>query len=457
MFIWAPHSVRNPWPLKGVALAVLILGCTASSAQIPPPSELFSHTVQKGERLSTLLSTLLQLPEGANQALNDLKRINAGVDLHNLQAGQMLQVPKAWLQARANHARVTQVQCSGPHRPELAKPVSKSLSVGDTVGEGDLLRMPPGCQLMLTLQDGSRIHMPSGAVVEITRLQTPKALGAPQVRLKLLEGRMGLDVFNKRPVDSVFEVQTPKTLAGVRGTQFRVGFESETQNSRVEVLSGEVINQGGNDAQITPLRQGTGQLVRSTGSGEPPQTLPDAPVLQLDPLGKTGQLHFSAVPQAVAYAWRDSVAVNQFAAGGQRSPTTLKIETGTLGTRAQAWYVSSIDRFGLQGLDRTYALCAQATLPPDTFCSVAFDTSSFNGRPMQLTLSPVPSSEKSQAPMRLNSYGPDNGRLWIGALRPGQYRYDLSHLPIGGNAINPDHWVLHTGLFQLVNVHTGQP
>lgn len=438
---------------------MLVLGMSLASAQTVS-ADFFTYKVQKGERLSSFLASVLQLPEGAEKALQDLQKNNVGVDFHNLQPGQLIQVPKSWLQVQANYARVTQVQCSGSYWPNVSKPETKPLNVGDWVGEGYLLRMPPGCQVMLTLQDGSRIQMPSGAVMEITSLHTPKALGAPQVRLKLMEGRIGLDVFNKRPVDSVFEVQTPKTLAGVRGTQFRVGFDANTQNSRVEVLEGEVKNRGQGDANPSSLPKGTGQRVGATGAGNEPQILPPAPMFKnyqsASDNPRTGQLNFAAAPQAKSYAWRESVEVNQFSVGVEHSTSALHLTVPSMGSRAQTWYVSSVDSSGLQGLESTYALCHNEAPADASYCSVAFDTSSFNGRPMRLTLyHEHPSAGRSVA-LSTKGNGPEQGRLWVGALRPGQYRYDLSYLPVNGNPLNPDHWVYQTGLFQLINVHSGQ-
>ena len=440
-------------------MAMLVLGASIAGAE-PLTSDLFSYKVQKGDHLSALLASLLQLPNGAEKALQDLQKLNASVDLHKLQAGQTLYIPRPWLQAQANSARVTQVQCSGNYWPDMSNPDTKPLHVGDGVGEGSLLRVPPGCQVILTLQDGSRIQMPSGAVMEITSLNTPKALGAPQVRLKLLEGRIGLDVFNKRPANSVFEVQTPKTLAGVRGTQFRVGFDSKQQNSSVEVLQGEVKNRGQGDGNASSLPQGMGQWVDAQGLGGQPQKLLAAPGFQhyqlLNSATGAGQLGFSNVSQAKGYAWREGLAVNQFEAGVQQSSSALSLNVPSLGARAQAWYVSSVAPSGLQGMESTYALCHTEEPAANGYCSVAFDTSSFNGRPMRLVLERLTANGVNTTALHWESKGPDNGRMWVGALQPGVYRYELRYLPADRDALNADHWVTQNGQFQLINVHTGQ-
>jgi len=424
-----------------------------------PGADFFKYTVQKGDRLSTLLGSVVQLPKGPESALKELQSMNAHVDLHNLRAGQNLQIPNTWLQAKVNLARATQVQCSSRSWPEVANPEAKPLNVGDEVGEGSLLRVPSGCQVMLTLEDGSRIQLPSGAVMEITSLRTPKVLNAPQVRLKLHEGRVGLDIFNKRPANSVFEVQTPKSLAGVRGTQFRVGYEADLQNSTVDVLLGEVKNQGQGDNDPSILPKGTGQRVGASGAGDPPKILPVAPVFEryasTSRIG-TGQLLFAASPDATAYAWRKTVAVNQFGVAAQRSASTLNLPLEALNSRAQVWFVSSLEGSGLQGLESTFAVCHNEIATGSSYCSVAFDTSSGVSRPMRLVLERAQANEAPQTVLRTERIGPANGSLWLGALQPGRYVYELSHLPVHKDAVNPDHWVTQTGQFELINVRTRQ-
>ena len=466
----ARKTNRYTTPLWRLAVTMLLLGASIAGAQ-PSTADLFSYKVQKGDRLSGLLMSLLQLPDGAEKALQTLQKLNAKVDLHKLQAGQTLQIPKSWLQAHANHAQATQVQCTGNYWPGISRPDSRSdsrsdsrpdakpLNVGDWVSEGSLLRVPAGCQVMLTLQDGSRIQMPSGAVMEIISMNTPKALGAPQVRLKLSEGRIGLDVFNKRPANSVFEVQTPKSLAGVRGTQLRVGFDSKQQKSQIEVLQGEAKNQGQADVSPINLPQGMGQWVDAQGLGDQPQKLLPAPVFKhyriLNSRTGAGRLGFSDVPRVMGYAWREGLAVNQFEVGVKPSSSALNLNVPSLGARAQVWYVSSLDRSGLQGLESAYALCHTEEPAAQGYCSIAFDTSSFNGRPMRMVLERLPAHRVSSTELQFESSGPDNGRIWVGALQPGVYRYELSYLPADREALEADHWVTQNGQFQLINVHTG--
>jgi hypothetical protein len=61
----------------------------------------------------------------------------------------------------------------------------------------------------------------------------------------------------------------------------------------------------------------------------------------------------------------------------------------------------------------------------------------------------------SSTELQFESSGPDNGRIWVGALQPGVYRYELSYLPADREALEADHWVTQNGQFQLINVHTG--
>ncbi len=107
-------------------------------------------------------------------------------------------------------------------------------------------------------------------------------------------------------------------------------------------------------------------------------------------------------------------------------------------------------------MESTYALCHTEEPAANGYCSVAFDTSSFNGRPMRLVLERLTANGVNTTALHWESKGPDNGRMWVGALQPGVYRYELRYLPADRDALNADHWVTQNGQFQLINVHTGQ-
>jgi hypothetical protein len=445
--------------VHGLFGLVLLSVMAPASSQKAPSESLFDYKIPPGDQLSNLVVFLLKLPNDANSALLHLKQINPDVDLLQLKTGQTVQVPLAWLRSQSQSAKVSQVLCKGAFWPDTTHPVSKALQVGDGVGEGAVLRVPAGCQLTLSMPDGSRVHLPSGASVKIERLRIPNVSGLPQVRFKLLQGRMGVDVLKKRPSGSNFEVQTPQAIAGVRGTQFRVGFD-DTQISRFEVIEGEVQQQGLNDNTTSQLQTGIGQWVDARGTSAMPTALPAAPQFQQflpqNPSG-SGNLLFAQEPKAVAYSWRQNPSVNHFSMNGELSAQPLKLPTRMLSTMAQVWFVSSIDSAGLQGLEHTYAMCHESAGIQGGFCSAAFDTSFFNGRPMRLTLSLENRGASNTTDMRFFVTAPDNGTLWVGGLKPGAYRYHLSHLPEHGESGNPEHWVSQTGQFQLVNVYTGKP
>jgi hypothetical protein len=450
----------RPHSLFKLSLLVFFFQMSAQALAQTPTTGIYIYRSQSGDKLSSLTGSLWRLPANAEQALQYLVKLNPGVNFHRLKAGQSIQVPQAWLRFQTQNAKASQVECQGIYWPSISTPEEKVLEVGDLVGEGAVLKVPAACQVTLTLPEGSRIHLPSGAAIEIDQLRIPDTGGSPQVRLKLLEGKMALDVLPKRPVDAVLEVKTPRSIAGVRGTQFRVGFDSETQISRVEVIQGEVQNQGEADVSGSRLSQGTGQWVNTLGASAAPTALPKAPEfleLQIRDQAGTGTLVFSTTPHAKAYGWGQGQTVNPFAASDKRSADALKIELSNLSGQAQIWRVSSIDAAGLQGADDIHAVCQPNALTTKDLCSVAFDTSNFLGRPMRLTLTSQKNQPSNSVDMHIKLLAPDNGKLWVGALRAGKYHYRLSHLPAQMDAFNQDHWVSQSGHFQLTHAASGKP
>ena len=115
------------------------------------------------------------------------------------------------------------------------------------------------------LEDGSIIRLPSSASLKITTLRKNAIESAPEVRLDLTRGRVELDVHKGRAKTTPFEIRTPLSIMGVRGTEFRVGYSPEDNAGQVEVLGGIVQTRGSADAQGRPITKGLGVPIDADG------------------------------------------------------------------------------------------------------------------------------------------------------------------------------------------------
>jgi hypothetical protein len=101
----------------------------------------------------------------------------------------------------------------------------------------------------MLLEDSSVIRLPSSAAVKIAILRKNALESSPEVQLDLVRGRIELEVYKGRAQTTPFEVRTPLSITGVRGTEFRVGYAPAEQTGQVEVLGGVVQAMGLSDAE----------------------------------------------------------------------------------------------------------------------------------------------------------------------------------------------------------------
>jgi len=144
-------------------------------------------------------------------------------------------------------------------------------------------------------------------------------------------------------------VRTPTSVAGVRGTQFRVGVDGDTTTN--EVVNGKVAVGNGKPGGEVLLDAGKGNVVNAKGVGQPVDLLP-AP--SLAGLGKDGQpqVRLSPVPGAVAYhvqVSNDPDGQDVLAEARSNEP---HLKFANLHEGAYYVRMSAIDKHGLEGFAR---------------------------------------------------------------------------------------------------------
>jgi ferric-dicitrate binding protein FerR (iron transport regulator) len=148
------------------------------------------------------------------------------------------------------------------------------------VAEGAIIEVPAECHASLLLEDGSVIRLPSSASLKITTLRKNALESVPEVKLDLARGRIELDVNKNRTKSTPFEVRTPLSIMGVRGTEFRVGYSPDEHLGQVEVLGGTVQTRGSSDAMSRPITKGLGVPIDSEGKALAIEKLLEAPLFE---------------------------------------------------------------------------------------------------------------------------------------------------------------------------------
>lgn len=359
------------------AVVWLALTTLASASAVIQETE--DHLLYKLQPRDTLLSLVAQYTQGP-QALAQIVKLNKISNPNVVPVGFALKIPRTLIKYSPSTATVSRLNCRSITRMDgdSAVPVQS----GDILVEGAVIRIPAGCQLALTLEDTSVLRMMSGAVIKLKTLRRNMFENSPEVRLELLDGRMEVDVPRKRQGgDAPFEVRTPTSVAGVRGTEFRVGFDAHKRNSQVEVLTGVVAAQGSADQSMQHANAGQGVVIEPNGKALPVESLLSAPRFEksMPTTGSKDWLFTFSVPSEARQALVRSSEDASFSF--ITSEETLKRAELTMAdltskTMFQQW--ASVSASGLVGYSNNYGFCKGYKRLDVWRCNIHFNMTGLN-------------------------------------------------------------------------------
>lgn len=210
-----------------VLMSCLMLAGPARSQPAGALGDDFIYRIRQGDTLIDLATRYTR-----NQAnWNRLQTLNQIVTPERLPVGLELHIPLSMIPVRAANARVLHV--SGQ-----ASLDGKSLRAGDTVAEGSTVATAANGFVTLELADGSKLTLPAGGAVELTRLRQFEGTALTDSVVNVQRGGVESSVAPAGEGVGRFEVRTPVAVTGVRGTRFRV--QSSEHGVHSEVLDGSV-------------------------------------------------------------------------------------------------------------------------------------------------------------------------------------------------------------------------
>ena len=265
-----------------VAVVIATLACQSALAAPPAPEPVFLYTVRKGDELIKMSMESFSSPDDWKEivTLNNLKNPDA------IQPGQILKIPTRLMKLFPLNA--TLVSTSGDVQLGGTK-----VGTGTSVPEGSKLQTGRNSSAVLELADGSRVTMLPNTLAELATSRSyglrgdTAATGSTNWFSGLLRLSTGvLETLAAKNVkrNSPLQIETPTSLVGVRGTQFRVAFDDPTsQNARTEVLEGNVRADNPAQSTGTDLAQGKGSVFNATVKAIAVVDLPKAPDLSKVP------------------------------------------------------------------------------------------------------------------------------------------------------------------------------
>lgn len=317
----------------------------------------FMYRVQQGDTLGELS----QRYTGNTENWRTLQQLNQVGDEFSLSIAKMLRIPFSMIPEQPTQAQIRHV--AGEARIDGAL-----VSAGQTLAEGQTLVTGPAGFVGLELADGSSLSVPPVSELRLDRLREFQGTGLIDMIVDMREGSMEGEVAPRKTGVGRFEVRTPVSVTGVRGTRLRV--HASDTGVRSEVLQGQV-NVEASQSGATMLREQQGVAVDTAGRSSGPRRLLEAPTLTVPVRGGAGwMVDFPAIPGAQSYQvlvatdaqGRNLVSRSQVAA----PPASFSAP----GPGDYYVIVRAVDELGLTGLDASQPFEGQSVLMSGTGGSV---------------------------------------------------------------------------------------
>ncbi|NMG68262.1 peptidoglycan-binding protein LysM, partial [Azoarcus indigens] len=136
----------------------------------------------------------------------------------------------------------------------------KPLQTGTKLAEDAQIDTGDKGAVTLAFDDGTRVTVPPGSHVALSRVRAFARAGLIDVRVHVKKGEAESNVAPKKSGVGRYEISTPALVTGVRGTRFRV--QASEAGSTSSVLEGEVATSAGRQRQA--VKAGFG-VVASAG------------------------------------------------------------------------------------------------------------------------------------------------------------------------------------------------
>lgn len=167
---------------------------------------------------------------------------------------------------------------------------TESAKIGTKVTEGDTVQSGHDSRAKIVMTDKNVLNISPDSKMTIEKYQNNG--DAKNVELKVEFGKVRASVEQKYDGDkSKFNIRTPTAVAGVRGTDFMIGYNSQTRVSEIVTFSGMVavgqVGISGGVSRPVYVPPGHSTLVGDGKPPEVPKALPASDLKQMNQDSKT--------------------------------------------------------------------------------------------------------------------------------------------------------------------------
>ena len=360
MFQTATKNKQKPAKtvvLRALTASLFIASATLAQSQTQAPAEEPSlpYTIKPTDKLIRLSREMLVNP----QAWAEVAKFNQMKNPNLIFPGQKLNIPLRYLKSTPSTGKVISADGEVTMGGNPTQP-------GAAIADGSQLKTGANSSAIIELGDGSRVKiLPNSLAQVITNRDYAMRDSSTSGTSNWFSGLMRLSagaleaLVNKTTGRATpLQIETPTSLVGVRGTEFRVTFDDPANNpsnaARTEVIEGKV--RADNPAQQSgaDLPMGTGAVVKPAEKEVKVVILLPAPDLTNTPAEVLKPLGAWPMPMlAGASAYRVQVSSDE---KFDKIVRNLKVESGNADLADLAngnWFarVRGIDGVGLEGFD----------------------------------------------------------------------------------------------------------
>lgn len=344
--------------LAGSLAACALLGALAGASVRAEPKdgaaegEAVIYEMKRGDNLYALAVCYLT----SRGAISEVQQINRIASVYRVPVATRLRIPLALLRAEPLKARILAVH-GAVSAAQGGRPVA--VANGGELTSGTVIETGSDGLITLELPNGSRTSLPTRTRLRIVHLRRFLLTNSIDYDFTVEAGKAETMATPLGTGGGLFRIRTPRAVAAVRGTRFRVGLAGDA--ALAEVLEGTVAA-GAAGAVGEPIGKGYGAVV--TEAGLTKEALMPAPVLtapgkvQVDPQVR---LTYDRALAATGYhlqVARDASFTEVIADRQSAAPVfeLADIPDGSLFVRT-----SAIATSGLEGEVQTYAMRRKLT------------------------------------------------------------------------------------------------
>ena len=410
----------------------------AQTATAAPREASLVYTVRPSDSLIKLAKDVLidkkAWPEVAK--FNRLKNANV------VFPGQKLDIPLRFLKSKTAGGKV--ISAEG----DVSLGSSAALA-GAALGDGSAFKTGPNSSAVIELGDGSRVKILPNSVAEVVTnrnyaMRDSSTSGSTNWfsgLMRLSEGALEALASKTAKRATPLKIETPTSIVGVRGTEFRVAFDDPLgKAARTEVIEGKVRADNPAQASGADLPMGTGAVVKPTEKEVKVVVLlpaPDLSGVSSEVLKPQGSWPMPTLAGANAYHVQVASDAQFDKIVRDLKVTTASADLGSLPNGSWFARVRGIDAVGLEGYNSVKLIAVKDGQWRVTYSSISvtegktvlgWDGQQAGGQPMIGTsYSGVLASDAKLSQNAVTLQGTADTRLSLGDLKPGVYYVRLQN------------------------------